>query len=47
MSYAAFNDVYTKYRTDFDYYIFNEDDYYFNVNNFDTYLINKFNSLNS
>ena len=44
MSYAAFNDVYTKYRTDFEYYIFNEDDYYFNVNNFDTYLINKFNS---
>ena len=44
MSYAAFNDVYTKYRTDFDYYIFNEDDYYFNINNFDTYLINKFNS---
>jgi len=44
MSYAAFNDVYTKYRTYFDYYIFNEDDYYFNVNNFDTYLIDKFNS---
>jgi len=44
MSYAAFSQVYGKYRTDFEYYIFNEDDYYFNIENFDTYLINKFNS---
>jgi hypothetical protein len=44
MSYAAFNEVYEKYRTEFDYYIFNEDDYYFNVHNFDEYLVNKFNS---
>lgn len=47
MSYAANNDVYEKYRTDFDYYIFTEDDYYFNQHNFDNYLINKFNSYNN
>lgn len=47
MSYAAFNEVYKKYRTEFDYYIFNEDDYYFNVVNFDNYLVNKFNSYNN
>lgn len=44
MSYAAFNEVYEKYRTEFDYYIFNEDDYYFNDHNFDEYLVKKFNS---
>jgi hypothetical protein len=47
MSYAAFNEVYEKYRTKFDYYIFNEDDYYFNDHNFDTYLINKFKSYSN
>lgn len=47
MSYAAFNEVYEKYRTEFDYYIFNEDDYYFNDHNFDSYLINKFSSYNN
>jgi hypothetical protein len=47
MSYAAFNEVYEKYRTEFDYYIFNEDDYYFNDHNFDTYLINKFKSYSN
>ena len=47
MSYAANNDVYEKYRTDFDYYIFTEDDYYFNQHNFDRYLVNKFNSYNN
>jgi hypothetical protein len=45
MSYGAFNEVYEKYRTEFDYYIFNEDDYYFNDHNFDTYLVNKFNTF--
>ena len=47
MSYAAFNEVYEKYRQDFDYYIFNEDDYYFNIQNFDEYLVTKFNSYNN
>ena len=47
MSYAAFNEVYEKYRKEFDYYIFNEDDYYFNIENFDEYMVNKFNSYNN
>ena len=47
MSYAAFNEVFKKYKDNFDYYIFNEDDYFFNDHNFDTYLVNKFNSYNN
>ena len=45
MSYGAFSDMFVKYQNQFDYYIFNEDDYVFVQDNFDEYLINKFNSL--
>ena len=44
MSYGAWSDVYGKYREHFDYYIFNEDDYFFTKEYFDDYLVNKFNS---
>jgi FkbM family methyltransferase len=45
MSYGAWSDVFGKYKDTYDYYIFTEDDYFFNINNFDQYLIKKFNSL--
>jgi hypothetical protein len=45
MSYGAWSDVFGEYREIFDYYIFNEDDYFFVENNWDQYLVNKFNSL--
>ena len=45
MSYGAWSDMFVKYKNEFDYYIFNEDDYFFVQDNFDEYLINKFNSL--
>lgn len=45
MSYGAWSDVYSLYRDEFDYYIFNEDDYVVNQHNFDFYLVNKFNSF--
>ena len=45
MSYGAWSYAYQKYRGDYDYYIFTEDDYYFNVSNFDSYLVHKFRSL--
>jgi hypothetical protein len=44
MSYGAWSDVYEKYRKQFDYYIFNEDDYFFVQDDFDKYLVNKFKS---
>lgn len=44
MSYGAWSDVYGKYRKHFDYYIFNEDDYFFVQDDFDKYLVDKFNS---
>jgi len=44
MSYGAWSDVFEKYTTEFDYYIFNEDDYFFIEPDFDTYLVNKYNS---
>jgi hypothetical protein len=47
MSYGAWSDVYTKYQDSFDYYIFNEDDYFFIEDNWDDYLIKKFNSLDN
>tara|TARA_R110002153_G_scaffold99875_1_gene235654 strand:- start:54 stop:995 length:942 start_codon:yes stop_codon:yes gene_type:complete len=43
-SYGAWNDVFEQNRNNFDYFIFNEDDYVFVKDNFDKYLINKFNS---
>ena len=44
MSYAAWAEVFKKYNTKYDYYIFNEDDYFFIEDSWDTYLINKYNS---
>lgn len=45
MSYAAYSELFGKYKSEFDYYIFNEDDAFFNVDNWDTYLVNKYNSF--
>jgi hypothetical protein len=47
MSYGAFSDVYSKNIDKYDYFIFNEDDYSFIVDNWDKYLINKFNTLDN
>lgn len=44
ISYGAWNDLFNKYRSEYDYYIFNEDDYFFIQHNWDTYLVNKHNS---
>lgn len=44
MSYGAWSNIFEKYKNEFDYYIFNEDDYFFVEDNFDSILINKFNS---
>lgn len=44
MSYSAFAECYDEYKDKYDYYSFNEDDYYFVYDDWDTYLINKFNS---
>jgi hypothetical protein len=44
ISYGAWSDLFNKYRSEYDYYIFNEDDYFFVQHNWDTYLINKHNS---
>ena len=43
MSYGAWDEVFQNYKNDFDYYIFNEDDYNFVQDNWDQYLVNKFN----
>jgi hypothetical protein len=45
MSYGAFSDVFKKYQGEYDYYIFNEDDYVIVDDNFDDYLVNKYESL--
>jgi RimJ/RimL family protein N-acetyltransferase len=45
MSYGAFSDIFRKNMDAYDYYIFNEDDYVIVQNNFDEYLVNKFESL--
>lgn len=45
LSYGQWSRVYNEYRTEFDYYIFIEDDYVPLVDNFDSYLISKFNDL--
>lgn len=39
MSYGAFSDIYSKYRTKYDYYFFVEDDYVFILDNFDNEMI--------
>ena len=43
MSYGAWSDTFIRYQNEFDYYIFNEDDYFINDHNFDQYLVNTFN----
>ena len=45
MSYGAWSYVFKKYKELYDYYIFNEDDYVLVQDNFDEYLVNKFNKL--
>lgn len=44
MSYGAWSDIYLKYKDQFGYFIFNEDDYFFCQNNWDKYLVDKYNS---
>jgi hypothetical protein len=44
ISYGAWSDLFGKYRSEYDYYVFNEDDYFFVQNNWDSYLVNKYNS---
>ena len=44
MSYGAWSDAFDRNQHRYDYFIFNEDDYFFTQNNWDTYLIDKFNS---
>jgi len=44
ISYGAWSDNFAKYKNEYDYFIFNEDDYFFIQNNWDSYLVNKFNS---
>jgi hypothetical protein len=44
-SYGAFSDNFKRLREDFDYFIFNEDDYFLVENNWDEYLIRKYNQL--
>jgi len=45
MSYAAFSDVFAKHLNEYNYYIFNEDDYLIVQDNFDEYLATKLESL--
>lgn len=44
ISYGAWSDLFLKYKSEFDYYVFNEDDYFFVEDNWDTYLVDKYNS---
>jgi len=44
ISYGAWSDIFIKYKSKYDYYIFTEDDYFFIENNWDDYLVNKHNS---
>jgi len=45
MSYGAYSDVFGRFQNEYDYYIFNEDDYVIVADHFDDYLVNKFESL--
>lgn len=47
MSYGAFSDLFAKNMDKYDYYVFNEDDYVIVQDNFDMYLVNKFESLSN
>lgn len=42
MSYGAWSDSYLKNKDQYDYFIFNEDDYFFVIDEFDKILITKF-----
>ena len=44
ISYGAWSDCFSKYKSDYDYYVFNEDDYFFVQDNWDAYLVDKHNS---
>jgi hypothetical protein len=44
ISYGAWSDIFEKYKSEYDYYIFSEDDYFFIEDNWDDYLIRKHNS---
>ena len=44
ISYKAWEELFVKYKTEYDYFIFNEDDYFFIEPNWDGYLINKYKS---
>jgi hypothetical protein len=43
-SYGAWSDIFVKHQDEFDYYIFNEDDCFVIQNNWDEYLVEKFNT---
>jgi hypothetical protein len=45
-SYGAWNDVVKKELDNFTHFIFNEDDYIFNIDKWDEYLLKKYTSLN-
>lgn len=45
MSYAAWAEMFEKHKDSYEYFIFNEDDYFFVEDNWDSYLKNKFKSL--
>lgn len=44
LSYGAWSDSFERNRDSFDHFIFNEDDYFFVQNGWDSYLVDKFNS---
>lgn len=44
ISYGAWSDTFKKYKSEYDYYVFNEDDYFFVQHDWDSYLVNKHNS---
>ena len=46
LSYGAWSDAFDRNEDKYDYFIFNEDDYFFIQNNWDKYLVNKFNQYN-
>ena len=47
LSYGGWSEAFSIYKNSFDYYIFNEDDYFINDHDFDSYLVNKFNSYSN
>ena len=44
ISYGAWSDTFKKYKSEYDYYVFNEDDYFFVQHDWDSYLVNKHDS---